>query len=328
MKQDWRHNCFGKLLLSEFKEAIMLKQIHRSKEDVWWTESCLRLRDFTCTKEGDFDHWKQHDLDRGHLTPEQIEYFEDKALWLCARSEDVGQRNGRKLARMAENCKEVIHQIHAQQSTKSAKKLASTAFDGLRNVINVVRGCKLVLTRNDAYKSGLANGTCGTLIGVLYGQGGIGTFPEALIGEFPDYCGPPIYKDEPKWVPILPLTACKDGTRMTRTQFPLVAGFALTVNKAQGLTVKEGVVIYLVGGKRFRPASKHGLPFVAYTRSESFAMTAFKNIPPWGDFVKGRESDMLRMRLAFIEQLDEMHVKTLARHSSMKTREDENEAHE
>ena len=44
--------------------------------------------------------------------------------------------------------------------------------------------------------------------------------------------------------------------------------------------------------------------------------------------MKGRESDMLRMRLAFTERLDEMHVKTLARHSSMKTREDENEAHE
>ena len=37
---------------------------------------------------------------------------------------------------------------------------------------------------------------------------------------------------------------------------------------------------------------------------------------------------MLRMRLAFTEGLDEMHVKTLAHYSSMKTREDENEAHE
>ena len=55
----------------------------------------------------------------------------------------------------------------------------------------------------------------------------------------------------------------KDKSKMSRTQFPLVAGFALTVNKAQGLTVKEGVVIHLVGGSRkFKPASKHGLPFV------------------------------------------------------------------
>ena len=93
----------------------------------------------------------------------------------------------------------------------------------------------------------------------------------------------------------MPVSAIKDGTRMMRIKFPVVAGFALTVNKAQGLMVKEGVVIHLVGGKRFRPASKHGLPFVAFTRSESFAMTAFKNIPPWHDFLKGRDSDMLRM---------------------------------
>ncbi len=71
LRHLWRHASHGKYLLTEFKEAIMLKQIHRSKEDMWWTESCLRLRDFTCTKEGDYDFWRQHDLDRGHLDAEQ-----------------------------------------------------------------------------------------------------------------------------------------------------------------------------------------------------------------------------------------------------------------
>ena len=46
---------------------------------------------------------------------------------------------------------------------------------------------------------------------------------------------------------------------MARTQFPVVAGFALTVNKAQGLTIKDGVVIHLNGSKIDHPASKHGL---------------------------------------------------------------------
>ena len=104
----------------------------------------------------------------------------------------------------------------------------------------------------------------------------------------------------------------KDGTRYSRTQFPLVAGYAITVNKSQGLTIKEGVVIHLVGSRNFRPASKHGLAFVAFTRSESFHMTAFKNLPAWSDFVKGRESDMLRMRLAFTEKLQLMHEATMA----------------
>ena len=47
-------------------------------------------------------------------------------------------------------------------------------------------------------------------------------------------------------------------------------------------------------------------------------MTAFKNLPPWGDFVRGRDSDMLRMRLEFTKVLEGMHEKTLAMHSDMK----------
>jgi hypothetical protein len=119
----------------------------------------------------------------------------------------------------------------------------------------------------------------------------------------------------------------KEGTCMMRTQFPIVAGFALTVNKAQGLTIKEGVVIHLVGGAKFRPAAKHGLPFVAWTRSESFAMTAFKNLPPWDDFVRGRDSDMLRMRLEFIQKLDRLHELTVAKHSAMQNSAAEEAAH-
>ena len=155
----------------------------------------------------------------------------------------------------------------------------------------------------------------------------VGCVPEAIVVDFPDYCGPAFYPSEPKWVPILKLVSMKDGTRMTREQFPLSGGYALTVNKAQGLTIKEGVVIHLAGGSRFRPASKHGLPFVAWTRSESFAMTAFKNLPPWGDFVAGRKSDMLRMRLEFTARLQIMHQRTLAKHSTMKTPEMEEDAH-
>ena len=304
------------------KEAIILSHIHRSKDDVDWTQSCLRLRDFECTWE-DYEWWGQRDLDRGHLNQEQNTYSENFAVWLCARCEDVGNRNGRKLAHLAEDEKKVVHQIHAQHSSKSGKNLSSNVFEGLRPVINLVRGCFIMLTRNVAYKDGLANGTRGKLIGVVYGPGGVVSFPEAIIVEVLVHCGPEFYPGEPKWVPILPKLSMKDGGPMTRLQFPVVAVYALTVNKAQGLTLKEGVVIHLVGGKRFRPASKHGLPFVAWTRSESFALIVFKNLPPWNDFVKGKDSDMLRMRQDFVERLWAMHQRTLAKHSSMKTHKGE-----
>lgn len=185
-----------------------------------------------------------------------------------------------------------------------------------------------MLTSNVAYLYGLANGTRGKLVTVVYGPGGVGSFPEALVVDVPDYTGPAFYPGEPTWVPLLPQHSSKEGTRMTRCQFPLVAGYALTVNEAQGLTMKEGVVIHLAGGARFKPAAKHGLPFVAWTRSESFAMTAFKNLPPWSDFQKGRDSDMLRMRNSFTDRLQALHTRTLAKHSEMKTPEDEARAHE
>ena len=97
--------------------------------------------------------------------------------------------------------------------------------------------------------------------GVIYPEGEpVGSFPEAIVVQTPQYCGPAFYPSEPKWVPILPQVSVKQGTRYTRQEFPVVAGYALTVNKAQGLTLKEGVVLNLTSGKRFKAASKHGLP--------------------------------------------------------------------
>jgi len=336
LKHLWAHQKWGRMLHGEdnegelFNEAIVLNNIHRSKDDLWWTQSCLRLRDFECTKEGDWDVWRLHDLDRGHFAEEQKKYFEEEALWLCARCEDVGTRNGQKLAHIAEHEQKLVHRIEALHSRKNAKHLSASAFEGLRAVINLVRGCKVVLTRNVAYRYGLANGTRGTLVGVVYGPGGVGTFPEAIVVDVPDYTGPSFYGDDKddsptrRWVPLLPMVSRKEGTRMTREQFPVVAGFALTVNKAQGLTVKEGVVINLAGGRTYRPAAKHGLPFVAWTRSESFAMTAFKNLPSWTDFQHGRDSDMLQMRLRFTQRLQQLHRRTMAKYSTnMKTSDDE-----
>ena len=115
---------------------------------------------------------------------------------------------------------------------------------------------------------------------------------------------------------------------MTREQFPVVPGFAMTVNKAQGLTLKEGVVIHLKGSRRFRPAAKHGLPFVAFTRSESFAMTACKGLPPFHDFLEGKKTPMLAMRKDFTEELQRMHTRTMANHSSVTTEQQDNDAYD
>ena len=82
-----------------------------------------------------------------------------------------------------------------------------------------------MVTRNIAYRYGLANGTRGRLVGVVDPVGApVGSFPEALVVSVPEYCGPAFYQGEPQWVPSLPTVISKEGTRQTREQFPVVAG--------------------------------------------------------------------------------------------------------
>ena len=98
----------------------------------------------------------------------------------------MGSENGKKLAHKAQDEKLLKHWIYARHSThKASKWQPSSAFDGLRGVINLVRGCKVMLTRNIAYKYGLANGTRGKLVGVVYPAGApVASFPEALFYSF------------------------------------------------------------------------------------------------------------------------------------------------
>ena len=64
------------------------------------------------------------------------------------------------------------------------------------------------------------------------------------------------------------------------------------------------------------------------TRWESFALTACHNLPPWEDFQKGQDSDMLRIRKRFTEMLDWKHTETMRKYSQFQNEAEENDAYE
>ena len=51
-------------------------------------------------------------------------------------------------------------------------------------------------------------------------------------------------------------------------------------------------------------------------------MAAIKTMPPCDDFLKGRESGMLRMRKRFTGMLERLHSETMRNHSQLKTAEE------
>ena len=87
--------------------------------------------------------------------------------------------------------------------------------------------------------------------------------PDVIVVDFPNYAGPRFYEDPERatWVPIrMVVRNAEDDSGVTREQFPLILGWAMTPWKAQGMTL-ERVIVRLT-----KAASAPGVVFVALSR--------------------------------------------------------------
>lgn len=121
------------------------------------------------------------------------------------------------------------------------------------SVITLVRGCKVMITSNIAYQLGLATGTHGRVVRVIYEPGeAVGSFRAAVVVHVPGYSGTPFYASEPKRVPIVPKLSVKQGSNISRCQIPLLPCYTITQHKSSGLTFKEVCALKLHNNKRFK----------------------------------------------------------------------------
>ena len=105
---------------------------------------------------------------------------------------------------------------------------------------------------NLAVDFGLMNGTHGIVKKVIYSGGRSplspdprDCIPDAIVVDCPQYAGPPFFQDDAlrTWVPLLPrCVSAEFDSSITRTQFPLPLGWALTPWKAQGMTLQKIIV--------------------------------------------------------------------------------------
>ena len=130
--------------------------------------------------------------------------------------------------------------------------------------------------------------------GLKYKGHGDSRHLEVVFVEFPTYRGEPMFPEEPLVVPI-PVQAIQARTRnFLMAGLPLRLCYVVTIHKAQGMTIPEGVVI---DWKSKMPlASLVGLPFVAMTRAQTVAKVAVISLPEYVNFLQPRDSKHFKYR--------------------------------
>ena len=237
-----------------FDRAIVLKQVMRQSgqdsDQVLFRDILLRLRDAKLTISDWEQLMKQTPTEVSDLAP-----FTD-ALHLHPTIEAVVEHN---ITRLRANGHPVAI-IKAVHSGPNASKASSEDAGGLESIICLAHNARVMLTSNLWVDMGLVNGAMGTVMAVCYRSGeSPPNLPIAVTVRFDSYRGPTLSDGT---VPITPLcrTWSASGGSCSRLQLPLKLAWAVTIHKAQGLTLDK--VVIDIGKKEFSA----GLTFVACSR--------------------------------------------------------------
>jgi hypothetical protein len=204
---------------------------------------------------------------QNQLTLDEIESFDD-ALRLYFRREEVRIYNHRRLR----DCKQPILKIKSTHTGRGAEGANDDEADGLEPQLCICLGARVMLTDNIWVENGLVNGSMGTVRDVVWneGQDPIKDMPTAIMVEVDDYDGPKF--PGTNYIPIFPVARRFEYKKRdcSRTNFPLRLAYAITVHKAQGLTLKQ-VVLNLE-----RKDHSPGLSYVAISRVKKLSSIMFE----------------------------------------------------
>ncbi len=248
----------GYLTYLAFKKVVVLDQAQRQTGNAQkkFRAALLRLQD-GCITEEDWKLWCSRDPEELGWNPEEWK----RATRLYSTNILVDDYNSKKL----EQLEAPTAPIFAENNCSKAKRADSNKAHGLRQRVDLAKGAYVMLTSNLWPEAGLVNGTKGVVREILYPEGATPTaLPSAVMVEFEGYSGPSFSSDGVGLtvVPIVPRTMqWEDGAKKcSRRQLPLRLAWALTIHKAQGLTLDKAVIDI---SKKEMVA---GLTFVAFSR--------------------------------------------------------------
>ena len=193
-------------------------------------------------------------------------------------------------------------------------------FSGLEHIVELCVGARVLLTFNLWTEAGLVNGSNGIVREIIY-RDGYGPhskkengLPLAVVVEFDAYSGPPIFEgnDRQKWVPLKPVEiCCEEDAKVKRSQLPLTLAYAITVWKAQGMTLDR---VYL---ELADCVSRPGVAFVALTRVRSINHLCLSDSFPGKDvFDRQQKSQIYKDRIQFEKLAIRYFVQTLKKYGT------------
>ena len=343
----------GARLFRNISNVFRLRRIHRQAGASQYKESLLRLRDAAHTKE-DVALWKSHDMTSPDctLSAEEIRSFQRDRVHLFCEKQRAGAFNGRRLGEDATAAGgSGILRVWSVESNPLVERYSCNSFGGLRRVLHFTMGAPVMLISNLRTVWNLVNGLRGRIVGVVWEEedqaadqgfgfsdgpsaaaaswpkqpqkrnaaevGGVqATSLKYLVIDFPGYVGPCMVEGHPTYVCIGPQQIRHERMpALSRTQFPVVLSYGMTVHKSQGLTLKEGCVFDMEHEPTWQPfRSICGLAFVGLSRVTDFLYIAFRHVPDYWVFRAVADTPLFHWRSSLEMQLDAKHDATSNRH--------------
>ena len=268
-----------------FDCAIVLDQVMRQagldSDQQIFRNLLLRLRNAEST----IDDWR-HLMRQTPAEVEDIAPFTG-ALHLYTTTEAVAEHNTCKL-RASDY---PVATIKAFNSGADTCKASADDAGGLEPIVCIAHAARVMLTANLWVEVGLVNGAIGTVVAICYMDGqNPPQLPVAVTVKFDNYTGPTLPDGT---VPITPLRRSWFSTsqQCSRLQLPLKLAWAITIHKAQGMTINK--VVIDVGKREFAS----GLTFVASSRVRRLNDLLFVSPFPFQRIATSSKSSRLNDRL-------------------------------